>query len=75
MLYALCLFAERQWATTTAMAKIAKIQNSTPGADLPSVPTKHAAAAADSVAEAMDAGLMPRLCALSAPSLSTELTA
>jgi hypothetical protein len=80
MLYALCFFTVRQWATMTAMAKIAKTQTSTPGTDPPTVATKQPPPAAPPPPLPPEdalcvAGLMPRDCALSAPPLSTELTA
>ena len=63
----------RQWAKITAMVKIAKIQNNPAGIDPLAVLIKHPPAALPA-AEAMDAGLMPRLWALSSPSLSTAAT-
>jgi hypothetical protein len=60
----------------TAMVKAAKIQNSPAGIDPLTVLIKQPPPPPPlPAAEATDAGLTPRLCALSSPKLSTELTA
>jgi hypothetical protein len=62
---------------TTPMVNSINITESIPGTDVPAVSIKHPPPPPPPLSEddASEAGLIPRDCALSSPSLSCELTA